>query len=466
MKPLNALGLAAALTWAAAATTSPLRAAEPATPLEDLRRDATVRAIEKAAPSVVNIATKTRGQIVHRRVLDFWRGVIEIPQQLPPRQAAGSGVIVDEEGYVLTNVHVVLDGDKPADEIWVKLWDDSPAIRARALIGIPGTDVALLKLEGAPGQKFTPIRMAADDDLLLGETVLALGNPLGLGSSVSRGILSAKPRRSASEKDYLEIPDWLQIDASINPGNSGGPLINLDGQMIGLNVAISDQGQGIGFAIPVTQVSSALSEFFTPEAMNQLWLGLRLRPDGEQTLSVSAVHPGSPAEMAGIRPGDTLRRINGREPRNRFDAYSLMLDDKERVRLETVRAGEAREAEVGFKTLGQLLRERTGMRLRELDDGLARQLGMNPGSGLLIDAVDRGTAAAAAGLQPGMVLGAVRLPKPASRPMRTPDLLSAASLFWGGQAGDVFQLEVFARVRGWDRATTVLLRLTGPEKAA
>jgi len=177
-----------------------------------------------------------------------------------PQYSAGSGVIIDEEGYVLTNVHVVED----ATEIMVTL-SDKRSYPADLVIGTRKSDVALLKIRAKPGEKFVPVEFAADEDLLLGETVIALGNPFGLGGSVSKGILSAKTRRSSPQEGMLEMEDWLQTDAAINPGNSGGPLVNLDANLIGLNVAIFREGQGIGFAIPVKRVTEALGEIFTPE---------------------------------------------------------------------------------------------------------------------------------------------------------------------------------------------------------
>ncbi|MBI4324302.1 MAG: trypsin-like peptidase domain-containing protein, partial [Chloroflexi bacterium] len=181
-----ALLAAAAIAWGAIGV---LPAAE-----ADVRRDAAVEAIERVMPSVVNISTKT---VVQRRgyFYDWWRdNWAPFYQELPPQYSAGSGVIIDEEGYVLTNVHVA----EGAQEIWVKLSGKEPrVIRAQPIVGTAKTDVALLKLLGEPGEKFSAATFAADDDLLLGETVMALGNPFGLGGSVSRGILSSKPRRTS-----------------------------------------------------------------------------------------------------------------------------------------------------------------------------------------------------------------------------------------------------------------------------
>ena len=190
------------------------------------RRSPTVNAVAKVMPSVVNIATKTRVQRVGY-LYNWWRdNWTPYAQQLPPQESAGSGVIVSESGHVLTNVHVVRD----ADEIWVKLTDENgeqKVYQAEAIAGSLTTDIALLKIiPSKKGETFAAATFAANDDLLLGESVMALGNPFGLGGSVSQGILSSKSRRTETDGKRLEIPDWLQTDASINPGNSGGPLIN------------------------------------------------------------------------------------------------------------------------------------------------------------------------------------------------------------------------------------------------
>src|SRR3954469_1749590 len=276
----------------------------------DIRRDATVNAVEATMPSVVNISAKT---VVQRRgyFYDWWRdNWAPFYQELPPQMSAGSGVIIDEDGYVLTNVHVVQE----ANEISVKL-SDGRVLPAEVLAGTRRSDVALLKIQGRPGEKFKPIKLAADNDLLLGETVIALGNPFGLGGSVSKGILSSKTRRTTPTDDPMDMEDWLQTDAAINPGNSGGPLVNLKGELIGLNVAIYKEGQGIGFAIPIKRVSEALGELFTPEALKSLWFGARFVAS-TNVLTVRRVETGSPAEKGGFKKGDIVLRVNGKPAKN------------------------------------------------------------------------------------------------------------------------------------------------------
>ena len=283
----------------------------------DIRRDATVTTVEQVMPSVVNIATATivEYEDFYQRLFREFYG----PGGPAPRQerlnSIGSGVIIDEDGYVLTNLHVV----RRASRTQVKLWDGRE-YEALPIVATPHSDVALLKIQAKPGEKFKAVKFASDDDLLLGETVLALGDPFGLGGSVTKGILSSKTRRPAAGGESLDINDWLQTDAAINPGNSGGPLINLRGELIGLNVAVYREGQGIGFAIPVKQVSEALARFFSPEVTHLLWFGAQFQPAGSSPLLVTEVQPGGPAEKAGLRAGDRILEANGKAPPALFNS--------------------------------------------------------------------------------------------------------------------------------------------------
>ncbi|MEP6662087.1 MAG: trypsin-like peptidase domain-containing protein, partial [Verrucomicrobiota bacterium] len=208
----------------------------------DIRRDATVDAIREVLPCVVNVGTEN---IVENRDLyeDFFHQFYD-PYHRRQQQATyslGSGVIIDEDGYILTNLHVA----RRARRVQVKLSEEAGGgeYETQAITGTTRTDVALLKIiPKKKGEKFKAIKFAKADDLLLGETTIALGNPFGLGGSVSRGILSSKQRAAPKTDAQLGIANWLQTDAAINPGNSGGPLINLRGELIGLNVAVVSQG--------------------------------------------------------------------------------------------------------------------------------------------------------------------------------------------------------------------------------
>lgn len=404
----------------------------------DVRRDAVVEAVEKAMPSVVNIGTKTR-----REQLSYqyeWRRNAWTPfaKALPPQESAGSGVIIDEAGYVLTNVHVA----EGADEIWVNV--DGRIYRADPIVGLRQTDVALLKIRAKPEEKFRAARFAPDDDLLLGETVLALGNPFGLGGSVSRGILSSKSRRpEAKEAEELDVPDWLQTDASINPGNSGGPLVNLRGEVIGINVAVLKQAHGIGFAIPIKRVSDALAEMFTPEALKQLWFGARLKP-GSHPLRVTDVEPESPAAKAGLKAGDAILTLDGKPVQSFMEFSAALIDgEKERTYKVQIERGGNRSAlslrlapESSFFN-ADLVLKRTGMRLQELTPELADTLGLSYYGGLVISEVARRSPAAEARLEPRQVLQSVD-----GRPLH--DVRDLARLINGRKAGEKLQLAITA----------------------
>src|SRR6266436_1760702 len=266
-------------------------------PEADVRRDAAVEAVQRVMPSVVNVATEELVP-VRDSVESLFREFFDPynrRRQPNTQYSLGSGVIIDEDGFVLTNFHVV---DR-ARRVWVKL-SDGREYECERKSGTSFSDLALLKIHANKGEKFTAVKLAPDDDLLLGETVLALGNPFGLGGSVSRGILSSKTRRPPMENEPLDVLDWLQTDAAINPGNSGGPLVNLRGELVGVNVAISREGQGIAFAIPVKRVSAALAEIYSPELLQKMWFGARVRPRGAP-FQVMSVQMESPAGKAGLR---------------------------------------------------------------------------------------------------------------------------------------------------------------------
>ncbi len=400
-----------------------------ATPSADIRRDATVLAVERVMPAVVNIATRTwvdRESAYERRLREFY-GYQRRPEA---NYARGSGVVIDEDGYVLTNSHVVGD----ADDIWVQFFDSDEAIPAKRVELSQSKDVALLKLNPKQHRKFRAVKFAKDDDLLLGETVIALGNPFGLGGSIAKGILSSKSRRPSTALpagESLDIADWLQTDAAINPGNSGGPLVNLRGELIGLNVAVLSPGhsQGIGFAIPIHRVNEALAEMLSGETVSGYWFGARLKP-ASRPLTVQVVQPGSPAAQAGIEAGDTILQVNGKPPGSliEFNRVLTTAKDKREIELLTRRNGENRQTQlrliderVFFNNA--LLRKRAGFTVRETPNGFA------------VDAVERGGPAEQARLRPGMLLASVE-----EQPVDS--LVSLAKAAYSREAGASLKLGV------------------------
>lgn len=407
----------------------------------DLRRDATVQAVEKVMPSVVNIGTETvmerSGGVLEELLREFY-GPYYRQRPAESRFTLGSGVIIDEDGHVLTNDHVV----RRASKIWVKLMDGRE-YAAESLGSIRGKDLALLRLLGKEGEKFSAVELAPPGDLLLGETVIALGNPFGLGGSVSRGILSSKNRRPLMEGEALDIADWLQTDAAINPGNSGGPLVNLLGQLIGINVAVYREGQGIGFAIPISQVAEALGDIFTPETLKGLWFGARVVP-AEQGLEIHAIEPESPVAQAGLQVGDRIESIDGLPCTDQlaFTRYLTRADFTSERKLRFSRNGETDEVslrlvpESSFFNAG-LIRRRLGMDIQPLTRELAETFGFNLKGGYVIAGIEPGGPAEEAGLVPNMVIQAWD-------GLQTRDMVDTARLVHDIPSGGRIRLDLMA----------------------
>ena len=409
----------------------------------DVRRDATVLAVEKVMPTVVNIATETIIQ-VRDPFEEFFRQFWDpYHRRQPPNSqySLGSGVVIDEAGYLLTNDHVV----RRADKIGVKFCTGTNVYSATVVASDPKSDVALLKLNAPPGEKFKAIQFAREDDLLLGETVLALGNPFGLGGSVTRGILSSKSRVLPKEGEPLDIPNWLQTDAPINMGNSGGPLVNVRGELIGINVAVLNQveghlAQGIGFAIPIRRVLEALSDIFPTEFVKSYWFGARVKV-GTTPLVISGVQPQSPAGKAGLKAGDAILEVNGKAPKSFIDFADLLAAgaaSEERLAIRRGAAGKELAVElVPEKSVfnAGMVRERLGLNLEELTPRVAASYGVGAGDGLLVTGVEENSQAATAGLQPGMLVTGIDGRQPG-------DLCSAAKLLYPKKKGERVQLDL------------------------
>jgi serine protease Do len=230
------------------------------------------------------------------------------------QQALGSGFLIDAQGHVVTNAHVVDD----ADIVKVKLADDRE-FRAKVVGKDERLDVAILKLENPPGD-LPLVSLGSSDGLRVGEYVVAIGNPFGLGNTVTMGIVSAKGRTIGAGP----YDDFIQTDASINPGNSGGPLFNLRGQVVGINTAINPQGKGIGFAIPIGAVKDVLPQLLSTGhvARGRLGVGIQgmdddlakaLGMDHPHGALIEQVEPGTPAEKAGLKTGDVIVALDGQD---------------------------------------------------------------------------------------------------------------------------------------------------------
>jgi len=273
--------------------------------------------------------------------------------------------------------------------------------------------------------------------------VLALGNPFGLGGSVSRGILSSKSRSAPKENDALDVPNWLQTDASINPGNSGGPLVNLHGELIGLNVAILSKAQGIGFAIPIKLVSASLSEIFTPELSGKsLWFGALVKV-GAPPLTVTSVQPQSPADKAGLKAGDHILRVNGQAPKGFIDFNELLVNSgKPDVTMTIQATGDSHDVTVRLvpeKSFfnADLIQQMLGVRLEEITPQMANRFRLASTSGFFIAGVDENEPAVR-DLKPGYLVTGIDGQTP-------DDLIGAAKVVFAKKKGDKVQLDLIVQ---------------------
>jgi S1-C subfamily serine protease len=317
------------------------------------------------------------------------------------KQSLGSGVIVDPLGYILTNYHVV----QRADRIWVTLADGQEH-DAKLVAGDEVNDLALIKVE-VPGL-LPQISMARDDDLLLGETVIVLGNPYGLGHTVTVGVLSAKNREASFEGEVI-YRDILQTDAAVNPGSSGGPMMNVDGQLIGISVAIHQEAENIGFAIPVKRVRSLIKEWFEPSRLQKIWLGMELL-EGSDGVFIGEVKEKGPAAAAGVLPGVEVISVNGTVVHTLLDAYKAMVGTGvgDPVDLELSVAGGASWLRITAAPLLKLdgyaqAQNRLGLQFAE-NSSLTNNLNYK---GLIIHEVEEGSPAEQAGIRPGLFLSRI-----------------------------------------------------------
>jgi serine protease Do len=318
--------------------------------LEALNRER--RALVKSViPSVVAVKTSKKVGIRREYGLDPFEFFFSNRRQFrSPRDetlvqnSLGSGVIVTNEGHIITNSHVVTDREGTAvDQIEVQL-SDGQTKKARLVGADSEVDLAVLKIDD-PTVK--PLKLADSDTVQPGDFVLAIGNPFGFEETVTDGIISSKGRPNRS--DFFG--DLIQTNAAINPGNSGGPLINLRGEVIGINTAIASTtggSQGVGFAIPSNTVRTALESLLKQGRIIRGYLGIQsraLQPDQTGTdtdgVTVTDVMPGSPAAQAGVQPGDVIRRFNGRDVKD-FNALRTLVAQTQlnkQVELEVVRNG-------------------------------------------------------------------------------------------------------------------------------
>ncbi len=380
---------------------------------------------EKLKPAVVNISTtktvksgRFRGPFGDRAPLDrffggddfFERFFGDVPQREFKQKSLGSGFIISHDGYIFTNNHVV----EQADKIVVKLSDEKE-YNAKVIGRDAKTDIALIKIKS--NDSLPVVEIGDSDKLRVGDWVMAIGNPFGLEQTVTVGIVSAKGRVIGAGP----YDNFIQTDASINPGNSGGPLFNMEGKVIGINTAIVAQGQGIGFAIPISMAKDILPDLKAKGKVTRGWLGVSiqdiseniargLKYKGRNGALISEVFPGDPADKAGIKAGDIIVEVNGKGVQNTHDLLMIVASFHvgDKVKVKVIREGKemsfsvevAERREQGEIASAKDTQENLGMTVQEITPDIARHLGLTKKTGVIVVDVQEGGIADEAGIQP------------------------------------------------------------------
>ncbi len=369
--------------------------------------------LARSMPAVVNISTSTNIQVAENPLMQdpFFRHFFELPNQSRQRQknSLGSGVIIDsDQGYVLTNNHVI---DK-ADKIMVTL-TDGRQLNAQLIGADPEADVAVIQI---PADNLTELPIADSSQLRVGDFVVAIGNPFGLGQTVTSGIISALGRSGLGIEGY---EDFIQTDASINPGNSGGALVNLRGEFIGMNTAIlapTGGNVGIGFAIPSNMITTIKASLIKHGEVRRGLLGVTtqdLTPElvsafnlqNRQGAVISRIESNSPAAKAGLEPGDVIVAANGRTVKNSHDIRNIigLMQIGDKVTLEYFHGNERKEttATIGKPEQARLAGEKLHPALQATVLSTTQK---DQVEGVLFEKINTSSYAWRVGLRPGDVI--------------------------------------------------------------
>ncbi len=381
-----------------------------------LRRTPVVEVFERTRDAVVNISSTQIIQVRSVNPFDqLFENFFDIPR--PPefrrpqereirRTSVGSGFVLHADGYVVTNAHVV---ERTAER--KVIFADGREFDARIVAADPQRDLAVLKIDA--DRPLPAIELGHSGDLMIGETVIAIGNPLGYQHTVTAGVVSAADR-TLDVTPEVRFEGLIQTDASINPGNSGGPLLNVLGQLIGVNTAIRADAQNIGFAIPVDQLRQILPEMLGVERRYGVVTGLVVS-DVNGHCRIQRVVPESPAAVAGIPAEFDIVAVDGKPVRSSVDFHIALIGHQpgDKVTLDLLPAhaagGDQRTAALTLAARpkpdgGKLLMQRLGVTAQPLDAAMARSMGMTGAKGLLIERIDPGSPAQQAGLERGDVL--------------------------------------------------------------
>jgi len=375
----------------------------PAAPLPS-RRSEVVEVVEKVAPAVVNIAAE---QMVRRRSGlwdDFFFGLDPRPRR-EKAQSLGSGAIIDPKGIILTNDHVISGASRI-----IATTKSGTELECEVVGSDADNDLAVLRVKNAPASLPT-LKLGTSSDILIGETIVAIGNPFGFSNTVTAGVVSALGRSVRGNDNQRVYTYFIQIDAPINPGNTGGPVVNIQGEMIGIATAIIGGAQGIGFAIPVDRARRIVADLRQYGQVRAVWIGAHGRtitsnddasgrPRG---FRVRSVEPGSPAEKAGIHPGDLVVSVDG-APIDSQEAFETALSTRGPGKPMRIAVKNGAAAERVLTVSGEAPPSDYGMRRLRAELGMTVRAGSN---GLRISVVDPRGAAARAGLENNDVLVAL-----------------------------------------------------------
>jgi len=358
---------------------------------------------------------------------DFFNHFFGGPRIRPfqPQVSQGSGFLISEEGHIMTNLHVV----KGAKNLTVKLQDETDRQFTATYVGGDSyTDIAILKIENSPGEKFSFLELGNSDALEVGEWVIAIGSPFSLEASISTGIISAKGRQGLQITDY---EDFIQTDAAINPGNSGGPLIDLNKKVVGMNTAIFSQSggnMGIGFAIPSNILINTKEQIIENGFITRGFLGVSMQPidkdlaeafetNTTQGALIVDVVEGSPAEKGGLRQGDIIMKINESLVKNpgQLRKEILLLSPGTKVNLTINRNGKIMKIKVTLGTFGTnnlvssaTISKQFGLTIDNLTQQNMQQYKLNQDDkGVVVIKVELGTPAERGGIKPGFLVMAV-----------------------------------------------------------
>jgi len=388
------------------------------------RESAVVKAVKKVSPAVVNISSEY--EVIKRSNpffdfgLDpffesFFKDFFEPRHQRRyKRNSLGSGVIIDGgRGYILTNEHVIARSAK----ITVVLRDERE-FEAELVGAAPDFDLAVLRIDS--NKELPAIQMGSSDDLMIGETVIAIGNPFGFSNTVTTGVISALNRSIQTENRTYQ--DFIQTDASINPGNSGGPLLNINGELIGINTAIYSKAQGIGFAIPINKARRVVDDLIKYGEVHIAWLGLSVQdleprlahyfkvPEGQGVI-ISDIAGHSPAQEAGLQPGDVVTGV-GKKRVTSKETYHDMIRDfaagdaipltvwkdrgAETLKIRSRTFPEALAEELAYKSLG--------VRVRDISRAVRLRFRIAARDGVMVTQLRPGSYLDRIGVRPGDVI--------------------------------------------------------------